>query len=231
MTWEYTTVDRALCNAVVLQLPVAKHGVVSGAPFNPGVPGSHRYEADEITINGRRYINIHFQFPPKMTSDGRKSKWVEEELTDDEPTYAFEFSGPREMNLNFSYVVESSDIYDPNAWTVQRITHYIRSLRGYPIAGKKAGSGGDGHAHENLIAYFKLWAIGGSHTQSIRIKAVDVKYGDSLIVPEGDPHLAFPLRADLSLNIGIWTPGMGEAGSDDHIERVRGLVPLLPVWY
>jgi hypothetical protein len=134
------------------------------------------------------------------------------------------------MSLSWSYVVDSFDTANSNAWTVQRITHYIRSVRGYPIAGRKSGAGND-NADEQLVAYFRMWAIGGSHTASIRITNVDVKYGESLVVPNNDPRSTFPLRSDITADISLWTPGTGEGGTDDPLARVRGLVPLWPVWY
>lgn len=176
-------------------------------------------------------LKIEFQFPPKMTSDNRRGNWKEGELRGSEPVSNYTTSGPREMTLAWTYIVE--DRYEKGSgWTVQKIAQNIRNLRGYFSRVRARGD------QRNLIVEFGMWAhtalidggySGSSYRATCRIKSVNVKHGPSLIVPTYNnpqaltsssqaqtqsnkdlvnntiPFIAYPLRTDVSIDLRLWT--------------------------
>lgn len=206
MTWKYTPHDRALCDAALLEL-------------RRSIPGS-----DGTTIREGR---IQFQFPPKITSDSRKGDWVEVEKPGVEPTFEFKWSGAREITMAWTYVV------DGGTWTIGRITSNIRTLRGYFAESRNPQSN-----HKDLVVFFKLWAVGGPDQISALIKNVDVKYGDTIVTEYGPIRTlnrigdhSFFLRTDITIDLRIWTKGIGE-GANDKLQDIDPLIDAAPPeWY
>src|SRR4051794_30825544 len=83
-----------------------------------------------LVLNGP----VEFQFPPRLTSDNRRGTWSEGELRGTEPVAVFSTSGPREMSLSWTYIV------DGGKWTVDKISENIRRVRGYFAEVRKAGT-------------------------------------------------------------------------------------------
>jgi hypothetical protein len=205
MTWRYTKHDRDLCDAAFLEL-------------RQSVPGS-----DGTTVKDGR---IEFQFPPKVTSDSRKGTWEEGDLPGAEPVFAFSVSSAREITLTWTYVVDGGE------WTIGRITSNIRTLRGYFAEVRNPESD-----HQKLVVLFRLWAVGGPERISALIKNIDVKYGDT-IVTDYNPIRTFSridhsfyLRTDVTVDLRIWTRGVGE-GADEVLQDIENLIPTAPPeWY
>lgn len=187
--WNYTNADTQLAKQFQLELRFSAPG-----------------------CDGRRTSRIEFQFPPKVIGDGRKGDWFEQNVRGDEPAAGFTYTGPREITLNWTYVV------DGDQWTVDRITSNIRTLRGYFMFVDKQTPGSDGKLKidiNNMVLKLRMWCIGGSGWMSGRLKSVDVKYGETMIITKGTStpgkHLgadgAFPLRSDISVDLRLWTQG------------------------
>jgi hypothetical protein len=172
-------------------------------------------------------ITIEFQFPPKIISDGRKGNWNENDYPGTEPVAAYQTSGAREISLNFTYVV------DGGKWTTSKVAQQISNLRGY-FARYRQQPGFRG-----LVVFFKMWnhgprqLIGGdvaqkkSEEMSCRLKSVDVKHSDTIIVPNGNVDLAYALRSDVTVELRIWTKGGPQETQD-----LPGLKQeVTPDWY
>ena len=149
-----------------------------------------------------------FQFPPKITSDDRKGNWKEGELRGIEPVAAFNTSGPREITITATYVVDGSA-----DWSFQKVKTQVLLARGYFARVRQL------NATRNLVCKFKMWAIGGTEEMTCRIVNVGVKYSDT-IVGVGDN--AFPLRTDLTLDVRMWTAGAGNCGEAKNGADVLG---------
>lgn len=209
MVWQYTEQDKALVDSVRFELQ-------GGAP---GSDGSN---------NGGK---IEFQFPPKIVSDSRKGDWKEVDKPGSEPTFEYKKSGAREISMNWTYVIDSFDTNNARAWTIPRITRNIRTLRGYFAQTRNPGSD-----HENLVIIFSMWSMGGSGSNqdhmTALIKNVDVKYGESIVVPPGQgTDQAFFLRSDISVDLRLWTQGVGEGGGD-VLQKIDSIMETLdPTWY
>jgi len=210
MTWKYIPADKALNDAFLLRLP---------EPNGP-MPG----------FAGGNYKGglIEFQFPPKIVSDSRKGTWVENDVVGDEAAAAFSFTGSRIITINWSYVV------DGGLWTVDRITHIVRTLRSYFIEARQLMIG-----NKNLVIFVKFWAIGGSKEMSARMKSVDIKHGETMVIPsltsnDGTEHsgadYAYPLRTDISVDLRLWTKGMGEGGPE-VLADINELKAITKEWY
>jgi hypothetical protein len=146
---------------------------------------------------------VRFQFPPTMPSDSRRGSWQEGENRGYEPFSTYNTSGAREMSLKWTYIVDGAE------WTTTKIAQQVKALRGYFARVR------DNADPRNLAVYFKMWSIGGIGNEtdaSCRIRAVDVKHGDTIIVPSGDYDLAFPLRTDVTLDLRLWTKGSKDGG-------------------
>ncbi len=161
---------------------------------------------------------IEFQFPPTIPSDGRKGSWDEGEMRGYEPIATYKTSGPREFSVNYTYIVDGGE------WTTKRISDNIHRIRGYFA---QVRNGGD---QRNLVVQFRMWGFGGDLI-SCRIKGVDVKHSDTIVVPDGDPKLAYPLRSDVSVEMRLWTKGVGN-NADKPVQDLQGLHDNEPPeWY
>jgi len=180
-------------------------------------------------INGESPTHdIKFQFPPKILSDNRKGSWKEGDLRGTEPVSEFETSGPREITLSWTYIVDGS------GFTTADVAKEVHAIRGYFAAVRdiKATS-------RNLIVDFRYILYGDNNEMSARIKAIDVKHGDTIICPSRqdyvlqnplirlDPSQSFPLRTDITVDLRLWTQG-GETVTQD-LDGLRK--KLSPAWY
>lgn len=187
-----------------------------------------RYTNHDIALREQCFLqlgaasgNTHevlFQFPPRILSDNRKGSWKEGDLRGKEPVSVFKTSGPREMTLSWTYIVDGQD------FTTAVIAEQVHAIRGYfaQVRDKKARA-------RNLIVMFK-YVLYGNPTQpmSARIKSIDVKHGDTFIIPEGNVEQSFPLRTDISVELRLWTKGGDEEATQD-LQDLRD--KLTPEWY
>ena len=83
----------------------------------------------------------------------------------------------------------------------------------------------------SLICGFKYGLYGDQSRFSARIKSIDVKHSDTLVMPSDgfnvDTTLAFPLRTDVTIDLRLWTKG--GANKTQDLERL--VVELTPAWY
>ena len=165
---------------------------------------------------------VLFQFPPKILSDNRKGTWEEGEMRGTEPFSTFKTSGPREITLSWTYIV------DGNEFTTDVIAAQVKAVRGY-FAGIRALS----NEGRNLVILFKYILYGSlKNPMSARIKSIDVKHGDTIICPVGrsgtsDVNRSYPLRTDITVDLRLWTQG-GAA----KVVDVEGLIPEMTAdWY
>ena len=158
---------------------------------------------------------IKFQLPPKVNSDSRRGTWAEGELRGTEPFAAFSTSGPREISLAWTYVV------DGGAWTGAKIAEQVRAIRGYFAQVRAVGE------TRNLVVKFKMWKLGGDEPISCRIVDIDVKPSDT-IVGTGDD--AYPLKTDIVIGLRLWTKGA--AAGAEKVQNINQLNDTeTPDWY
>jgi hypothetical protein len=194
MPMQYTPADLDLCGAVTL-----------------------RFEAGA----GQRAFTIPFQFPPKIITDSRKAEWNEKSLYGTEPVATLARTGPREISLVCTYIV------DGGKWNTELIARTVRRIRGYVARIRQ------GDDQRNLVVTFSMWLHGGGDEEpmSCRIRGVDVKHSETQVIPfaagGGSPHQAYPLRTDITLDLRIWTKG-GPAKVQD-LPGLRADEP--PEWY
>lgn len=160
-------------------------------------------------------IRIEFQFPPKITTDSRKGEWSEENMAGTEPLATYIKSGPREISLAFTYIV------DGGLWTTTRISTIVSTLRSY-FAKVKTG------ADRKLVVRFGMWRFGGDKAMSFRIKGIDVKHSDTIVSQTGNYKDAYALRTDVVVDLRMWTQGSFKEKTVD----IKELEPSeLPGWY
>ena len=214
--------------------------VLADAP-DPGGGGGGKGGAGSSTPQTTAgKVTIYFQFPPKMVSDNRSGNWKEGELRGKEPIANFVTSGPREMSLQWSYIVEDRSV-NGSGWTTKQIAQNVRNLRGYFARVRNAGD------QRNLVVQLGLWAHtadldnpdGPNYQMSCRIKNVNVKHSVTMIIPTSAsspgappqlvPKLAYPLRTDVSLEIRLWTNLIAADGKATDIKSIAA--DELPNWY
>lgn len=160
---------------------------------------------------------VEFQFPPKINSDNRKGSWKEGELRGTEPVANFKTSGPREITLTWTYIV------DGRQWTTQKISEQVKLVRGYFARVRERDRA------RNLVVKFQMWCLGGKDEMSARIKNIDVKHGDTIICPNGDVECAYPLRTDITVDLRLWTKG---GIGDEKTQNISGTKDkLTPDWF
>jgi len=164
--------------------------------------------AEECILRLPDGVDVKFQFPPKLLSDNRSGNWNEGELPGTEPVAVFKNSGPREMTLSWTYIVDGAQ------WTTEVIANEIKRVRGYFANVLDAKD-----AQRSLICYFKYGLYGDQSVFSSRIKRIDVKHGDSTIIPSTrgiiNTTQAFPLRSDVTIDLRLWTAGMADQKKQD----------------
>jgi len=167
---------------------------------------------------------IEFQFPPKITSDSRKGNWAEGDLRGETQIAEFATAGPREISMRWTYIVDA-DKPGGNGWSIKRITKMVRTLRGYFAILTDHQT-----RPTQLSIDFKFWCIGGSKKMTGRMKGVDIKYGETLVMPEG-ANGAFPLRTDITADLRLWTQ-RGYSGAEEPDLDIRELEEFVaPDWY
>jgi hypothetical protein len=163
---------------------------------------------------------VNFQFPPRILSDNRKGNWNEGDLRGEEPVAVFKNSGPREMTMSWTYIVDGAE------WTTENVVYEIKKVRGYFANVLEADA-----RQRSLICGFKYGLYGDQSRFSARIKSIDVKHSDTLVMPSDgfnvDTTLAFPLRTDVTIDLRLWTKG--GANKTQDLERL--VVELTPAWY
>jgi hypothetical protein len=243
MGWEYTNSDTALVKPNRIRFRVNRNtpdGIdITGCSTRAGAKadGYNPRIGQVISGGSSQSVDIEFQFPPKVLTDGRKGNWFEGDQTGGaEPVASFINSGPRELSLSWVYIVDSFD--DHTGWNIERITRQIRTLRGYFVGARDRKGSRDG-----LIVTFHAWCIGGDNPITARIKGLDVKYGETMVFPPGGlSDRAFPLRTDITCDFRIWTKGMRRSQADKEAwakaEGTLGLQDLRrltnkepPSWY
>ena len=158
---------------------------------------------------------VNFQFPPRILTDSRKGNWNEGDMRGDEPVAVYKNSGPREIGLTWTYIVDGA------AWTTNAVAGEIHRVRGY-----FANVLSEDDRQRSLVCKFKYGLFGSQEAFSARIKSIDVKHGDTIVMPEGDSTLAFPLRSDISVDLRLWTRGGNDKQSLPSLKD-----KLTPQWY
>jgi hypothetical protein len=179
--------------------------------------------ADDVILRFVGGGKVAFQFPPRITSDSRKGNWEERDSQGTEPIAVFRTSGPREISLSWMYIVADSG--SGSGWSTTKIAEEVRRVRGYFARVRQPGN------DRNLVVKFKMWKLGGDDEMSCRIRSIDVKHSDTIVVPCGDNgpqvQLAYPLRTDITVDLRIWTQGGPKA-----TQELEGLLPdETPDWY
>ena len=180
-------------------------------------------EEDEDSVLKR--VPIRFQFPPRILSDNRKGTWKEGDLRGTEPVAVFETSGPREITFSWTYIVTSNDTGVTGlGFSTSAIAKQVKIVRGYFAVVRGRGEGA-----RNLIVRFRYGLFGDPNEyMTARIKSIDVKHGDTIIIPGGDAKKAFPLRTDITIDLRLWTMGSEE----EKIQELEGLKPhAKPEWF
>jgi hypothetical protein len=244
MAWEYTNADQMLRGPDRFRLRLVNPDRENGA-----VEGCSAASSARAGVGGRigarswdsqnQDIDIEFQFPPKVLTDGRKGNWAEPEVSGGQEPYAvYKTSGPRELSLSWVYIVDSFSNDSIYSWNIERITRNIRRLRGYFATIRTKDAKRDG-----LAVMFHMWCIGGTKEITARIRTIDVKYGETLVFPPGGAYVnpvtgarttvtgasdrAFPLRTDITVDLRIWTKGLRNSGAWRTAGESLGLIDTI----
>ena len=212
MGWEYINSDTQLTKSNRIRIRI------NNAAYGGPIHGCGTSIGDDGRVGARnpqgRNVDIEFQFPPKVLTDGRKGNWEEGELPGgQEPIAIFVTSGPRELTLSWTYIIDS---IENSGWTIDRVTRNIRTLRGYFANVRDREADRDG-----LVVGFHMWCIGGTRPITARIKSVGVKYGETMVFPPtgGLSDRAFPLRTDITLELRVWTKGLIRSSEADEVDE------------
>lgn len=197
MVQVYTDHDLALSSHAILSIFIPNVG-----PLAPGA-------APEDV----KPFPVEFQFPPTINSDNRKGNWLETDLPGREPEAVYQNSGAREITLRWTYIVDAVD----NGWTTSKIAKQVHTLRGYFATVRSSSD------HRKLLVLFRYGLFGGKESTSARIRSIDVKHGDTMIIPPGKPEEAFPLRTDVTLDLRLW--------NKSPKVNLRDLIEITPEWY
>ena len=203
MVQQYTNHDLALSSHAILSI-FTPDAFIPGF-VGPLAPGDARLPVHET--------KIEIQFPPVINSDNRKGNWLETDLPGREPEAVYQNSGAREITLRLTYIVDAVN----NGWTTSKIAKQVHTLRGYFATVRSSSD------HRKLLVLFRYGLFGGEKSTSARIRNIDVKHGDTMIIPPGKPEKAFPLRTDVTLDLRLWN-------KSPKVD-LRDLLEITPEWY
>jgi len=180
-------------------------------------------------VDGEYSNSVSFQFPPRILTDNRRGEWVGADLPGNEPVSNYKSSSAREFTVKWSYVVGelggSNETGKPIIWTTTDVKKQVLGLRSY--FGKSSLTG----KSDNLVIFFNLWLYGGPKEMCTRMLSVNVSHGTTIVVPDGDTALAYPLRTDISVDLRIWNRG-GSGYEGDEKNNINLLCKTTPVeWY
>lgn len=169
--------------------------------------------------------DILFQFPPKITSDGRVGEWEEGNLRGDQPNFAFTLSGPRLIRLEWVYIVgeQAAGGTSGGAWTTLDVKKQVSGLRSYFSTVVHEGKA------EQLAITYKHWLHGDPEFAiTALMKTIDITHGKTIVVPNGVAADAYPLRTNCAVDLRLWTRGgidgrQGETKVD--LETLKGSLP------
>ena len=204
-------------------------------------------------VKDKEYIQLIFQYPPRISSDSRKANWqdMQDVPATTEPIVLFANSGAREMSLNFSYIYNNEPVVGGGGrWDVHTIQKQLRLIRSYFNNVK------DTKNQRNLALWCKFWGIGGQRWMTFRMLNADFKYSETLIYPaksfdgnnvtpttinplksEAVPseRFAFPFKTDVTMSLAVWTQGGTDPNKPNDPKvttRLRFLeAGLTPEWY
>lgn len=182
-----------------------------------------------------RYPNtkIKFQFPPRITSDGRTGSWQEDEMTGDQAISVYKTSSARKMTLEWTYIIGEQggggSLTDNSgqAWTAAEIKWNLSGLRAYYT--QSFGTG------ESFIVQF-LYGLYGDpgNAFTCRLGSIDMTHKGGLIMENNQGKTVFPLRTDVKVAMQLWTLGAmgiekgavdadGKPLADSHGKLIGGL--------
>src|SRR5690554_6163359 len=78
---------------------------------------------------------IHFQFPPKITSDGKGAIWDKGSMPSYEPIYLFGGAEPRSIQLTAEYVVNGALTPIGGPWTTENISKLVHNTKAHLYRG------------------------------------------------------------------------------------------------
>lgn len=149
---------------------------------------------------------VQFQFPPKVTSDGKRHNWLEKDVYSYEPLALPQSSSPRDISLSFTYIYDDID-----GWGWKKIKDNLRNIRGYFYRFVNAPD-----RSEAMLVYLRIWGIAGQSLGKFRMKGCDIKYSETMIIPEEGPKFAFPYRSDVTLDLSAWNKFQKSVATEDE---------------
>ena len=178
---------------------------------------------------------IEFQFPPRVKSDSRTGEWTamaasggkSNSLGLEEPVYTYQGGNPRKIQMEWDYLVTDGEINAFNqgglAWTVDRITRNLRTLRRY-AANPNALLNNGVDPWDQLVIKLILYDIGGQESMSYRSDGVTITYDDGLFTGS---DRTFPLKTTVAMTLYSWPI----VGPGDGVVLANGQVRTFVDWY
>jgi len=193
-----------------------------------GNPGSPYAKGQLIDTGGTSSLMIKFQFPPRITSDGRTGSWQEEEMPGDQAVSVYKTSAARKMTLEWTYIVGEyggGSLVDgvsesDKPWSAAEIKWNLSALRAYYSQYFGTGRGFiveflyGYHGDPNEVFTCRFSTLDFTHKGGIIIGGTYNKATGKII--EGTGNTAFPLRTDVKVSMQLWTLGAAPAGMGDE---------------
>ncbi len=200
--------------------------------------------------NQNNTADIEFQFPPKVTQDGRKLNWnMYNVINGRDPAYTFGGTSGREMTLKCEYIVEASGS-DTNKWTVMRIKKNLNKVRGiftgYNIDAADPQGLFFGKFGGNALARFSYPLITGiNRSRAFVIKSINFEYSDEMCVQTDNKsssesnslsaiyyttNIVFPIKTTMTINLATYTTQIDET-PEFQWQKDATFPKLEDLWY
>jgi len=153
--------------------------------------------AEAVVFNFKTNLDetstIEFQFPPRLTSDGKGADWVEKGQRDGTTIDAYRTAKARSFTIEWTYLCGMGA-----GWTTDKVKNNVEKIKKYFYRE------GDDIATE-VIILLNFWKFGGEKEQPCRMDTVTISHGQTILVPDGEVALAYPLRTDIKADMKLFT--------------------------
>lgn len=169
--------------------------------------------SDETDEEGNPQIPI--QFPPRLSTDGKKGNWKTYDVSSYEPVAIFSGSEARRISVELTYVITGGK------WTGRKISKIERLIKSYFYRKVE-----DAIDNTPMVVIKQLYGVTLAYAKTTwRMNSVDITPGEGIILEESNGvQRAYPLSRKIVIELETYTQLGGRGGDDPAAdEALQGL--------
>lgn len=181
------------------------------------IPGGPGIISDNV--NGIKAFKIPFQFPPKITADGKSATWKLEDKASWEQIAIWQGATSRKISIESKYVIDNYDDSGDSNWTGLKISNIAHLAKAYFYRSIQDGN------NDGLVPAVYIQSMYGNvrSSSSWRMTDVSVSHDGSVILDLTSKSNSLKNRIDLgftSLNL----PDTQEIGASQKAYQLETII-------